>query len=969
MFFDFFCLTCGCLILTLGMMKRIILFFFVFCFVMQVVYSQDFEPGTQAQGYLAGRNATVDYATGIFHYRVPLFTIGKGSVTLPISLDYAAKGVKSEDRPGLVGYNWTLNTGGIVTRTIRGGIADEDPENGFLETERDSVPLWEDAVAVNKRERDGECDIFTVVFNGRSLYFIIRMDDEGEIYAQPLEQTHVRIECETNVQKEIMGWIVTDESGNRYIYRQVEWSADIVNEEAVSFNGVRGKSYISSWYLSRIEPYNGKPIVFYYREEVRKSGTQNGIITTHEGGSYMAKYTYGRPIQEHPFDFSKYRSDFNSCIDEAMFYLNNYSIQQQINNPLYIFVGNSEWVRNPNFEAGVEAINANFRVMGQLSSFTNIGSASSELINVLNQLYDTYKNSSSHNARMAASAFNAAKGIVINCLNEVQEVTTKEVYEGSGYSIRSPMLDYIISGEDVIEFVYFMSGNTCKIENIRRCNMLGDLISEVDLSSYTNLSRLDFRDKDSLVVSTISFDYHGYAAGGNIYDLWGYYKSSIGEEGEEYLPNVDGEHAKVNSLKTIYLPDGGEIGIDYESNQIRYLNSSQLVDYGGIRVKKLTFSDPKSNKRDTLYYRYPYGGSLLTSYTNFATVRYSGFSDRIAYSRMRPVGSIFVSTGNNGIYYKHVQEIRPGYGMRAYLFSVWEMLYNGINLNLYWKNGLPLAVADYDDSGHLVRLIKNCYYLGGLSYPLLPESVYYAAGYFTEGDSAMQYGQFVRQLKAYEYYIDRESVEAYYRGQDNIFLYQDGYVVHYLNPYGSFYLPNISPRTNVSNNEPGYALFYGGKVLLKSQSVYHFADTVDGLLTVEDFGREDEGILDSQTEYFYDRLPVSLFSTRKKTIDSRGVVYWEITRHVNDVEDSTMPALEKMKEANALSYVVKTDVARDSILMEARVSLYETYAFKERDVAVLSEKKVYYPAEEELVSQSDVLYSYQESNYISEGKI
>ena len=85
-------------------MKRIILFFFVFCFVMQVVYSQDFEPGTQAQGYLAGRNATVDYATGIFHYRVPLFTIGKGSVTLPISLDYAAKGVKSEDRPGLVGF-------------------------------------------------------------------------------------------------------------------------------------------------------------------------------------------------------------------------------------------------------------------------------------------------------------------------------------------------------------------------------------------------------------------------------------------------------------------------------------------------------------------------------------------------------------------------------------------------------------------------------------------------------------------------------------------------------------------------------------------------------------------------------------------------------------------------------------------------------------------------------------------------
>ena len=110
---------------------------------------------------------------------------------------------------------------------------------------------------MNKRERDGESDIFTAVFNGQSVNFIIKMDDNARIYAEPLERTNVRIECESTSGREINGWIITDENGNRFIYRQKEWSANIVKEDAISFNGIRNKSYVSSWYLSRIEPTTG----------------------------------------------------------------------------------------------------------------------------------------------------------------------------------------------------------------------------------------------------------------------------------------------------------------------------------------------------------------------------------------------------------------------------------------------------------------------------------------------------------------------------------------------------------------------------------------------------------------------------------------------------------------------------------------------------------------------------------------
>lgn len=117
-------------------MKRTMLLFCCILFMEGTAGAQDFEPSKQAQSYLDSKNVTVDHSTGIFHYKVPLFTLGVGDFQLPISLDYAARGVREEDESGLVGYNWLLNTGGVVTRTIRGGIADESSPYGYLWADR-----------------------------------------------------------------------------------------------------------------------------------------------------------------------------------------------------------------------------------------------------------------------------------------------------------------------------------------------------------------------------------------------------------------------------------------------------------------------------------------------------------------------------------------------------------------------------------------------------------------------------------------------------------------------------------------------------------------------------------------------------------------------------------------------------------------------------------------------------------------
>ena len=43
-----------------------------------------FNPGPEAQNLTERKNVTVDYATGLFHYTVPLYQLKSGDYELPI---------------------------------------------------------------------------------------------------------------------------------------------------------------------------------------------------------------------------------------------------------------------------------------------------------------------------------------------------------------------------------------------------------------------------------------------------------------------------------------------------------------------------------------------------------------------------------------------------------------------------------------------------------------------------------------------------------------------------------------------------------------------------------------------------------------------------------------------------------------------------------------------------------------------
>lgn len=932
-----------------------------------IASAQDIAPGQQAQGYLDDKNATVDYATGIFHYKVPLYTLGNGGFSLPVSLDYTGKGVKEEDWPGLIGYNWTLNTGGVVTRTIRGGIADETGFYGYLYYlgQTDAVPLTEDAKRVNRHQRDGESDIFTAVFNGRSVHFILGLDAGKRICALPLERTNVRIECEQNGLYTIDGWTVTDEEGNRYIYRQKEWSADIVKEDAVSFNGLRGQTYVSSWYLSRIEPVNGSPLVYHYLADVRQSGQQDDIQLSRFYSGYTTHYSYGRKLQEHTFDFEPFRADFNTAISQAIRCLNDYSIEMQVNNSLYELTAAGQWVRNPNFEQGAQAISNNFRVMGQLADFRNISSASNELIDLLNQLYNTYSAESSYNARMAASWFQTAKGYVIESLRQVEEVSEREVGNATSLTVRSPLLERIVCGSNVLRFGYSSSGYNVRLTSLQSGSVAGTRFSGVELENYSHLNRLSFTGCDSTRVRTLNFEYYATPAGGyTVADVWGYYGNNT-DSGIPYWVSGDAGYTRISSLKSVTLSDGGKIQVDYEPNRsIPYLypGSGLLTDsmpYGGLRLKSLVYHDGVSASGDTVLYRYPLPGiPVYPEITNVEVLQYSGFSDRLTHSRMKFKGLAFLNTGNNGLYYRQVEEIRPGQGKKSYAFHVpfCFLLPGYAQYYPFWLAGLPLSVSEYDEEGHLLRSVHN-HYETDFSMLFPDFDLNLNASYFSACPSGFGYTGECPQLKADENYMDAEYLENYYRNQQTVLIYRDGYTSYTLSPYYSVYIPNIQPRTTRQSSNVAYTLYYGGKTLLKSQKEYRYVSP------------DSDGELFCTTEYFYDNPAGSVRPTRVVRTDACGDRYTEATTRVTEMDIAADTSLARLVAANLLSLPVKQAWLKNDSLLTETVNVYAAIAGNMRQGVGVKARYSYTPQQPsayQINIQAPTLFTYGRSNYTLE---
>jgi hypothetical protein len=240
----------------------------------------------------------VNPLTGSAGVMIPIYQIGKGSVSVPINLIYNGTGVKPKDVEGSAGIGWYISTGGQVSRQLR-GLPDDCNEDiagykglGWLYnnngTSISNFTITNDNNAANCADEvtdinyinanfigytDTEPDIFNVSAPGLSCQLVL---DKNHVF-RTLSYQDLKIEYSVGNPAigDINSFTITNDKGVKYVFDQ----RDYAYREAVPTTGTpvnyfaslykqyqASKSFCYNWYLSSITDVNGNKVTLTYAD-------------------------------------------------------------------------------------------------------------------------------------------------------------------------------------------------------------------------------------------------------------------------------------------------------------------------------------------------------------------------------------------------------------------------------------------------------------------------------------------------------------------------------------------------------------------------------------------------------------------------------------------------------------------------------------------------------------------------------
>ncbi|GGH65860.1 hypothetical protein HNQ91_001991 [Filimonas zeae] len=188
---------------------------------------------------------------------IPLFNVAfNKDFSIPLVLQYDASDIKVQTAASRVGFGWSMNTGGVITRSIV-GLPDEHGK-GFNYT-YNALPLgngqaiqpYTDSIryfAIG--ENDGESDIYTFNLPGGGGRFI----NTGTGF-QTLPLSNYKITISGNA------FEITDDNGYKYLFGAVETTQTDIGDSEIFAP--------TAWYISKILfPNNSDSITFQYTGHV-----------------------------------------------------------------------------------------------------------------------------------------------------------------------------------------------------------------------------------------------------------------------------------------------------------------------------------------------------------------------------------------------------------------------------------------------------------------------------------------------------------------------------------------------------------------------------------------------------------------------------------------------------------------------------------------------------------------------------
>lgn len=220
----------------------------------------------------------VSYHTGVPNITVPIHTAKQGSLSLAVQLNYHAGGLKVDENASWVGAGWSLQAGGVITRTVKDKPDERRTESlqqlygHFSNFGIASYLQNQDANSLSAI--DQEPDIFSFSFNGVNGKFYF--DDSRRAVIVPKQDLKIEYVYHdtlwsngpglslTGIGRSIESFIITTSDGTKYYFGITRDGVSAPYCEPIevvsSYNPVSGNvtgKVISSWYLYKVESSDG----------------------------------------------------------------------------------------------------------------------------------------------------------------------------------------------------------------------------------------------------------------------------------------------------------------------------------------------------------------------------------------------------------------------------------------------------------------------------------------------------------------------------------------------------------------------------------------------------------------------------------------------------------------------------------------------------------------------------------------
>ncbi|WP_143092562.1 putative Ig domain-containing protein [Arsenicibacter rosenii] len=227
----------------------------------------------------------VSLYTGTPNIQIPLYELAGVELKLPLSLSYRASGIRVDENASWVGLGWSLEAGGVITRTVR------DKAEFEANATRAVLPLSTNTSSFNQLQSinylDFEADIFHYNFMGYSGSFVF--DATGKPKFSNTTNFSVTYKAPSSPDYQ-SGFIIVTDNGNTFEFKATETTST-------------GASSVTAWFLTKVTSASEKEtILFSYTEEIYSYNTPirfSKMITPNGTGSFLLPKGYSEEPRIH----------------------------------------------------------------------------------------------------------------------------------------------------------------------------------------------------------------------------------------------------------------------------------------------------------------------------------------------------------------------------------------------------------------------------------------------------------------------------------------------------------------------------------------------------------------------------------------------------------------------------------------------------------------------------------------------